>query len=223
MLKVMRHNAKYFYVLFFIVILSFIFWGVGNVDKGQQERIVAEVDGLKIPAEEYFRAYDRALGFYRDLYKEKLDEEMLKKLNLKENILNSMIDSKVLLLEAKKEGVTISDDELNEAIRKDPAFMNNGAFDRDVYMNRLRLNRLTPEVYEAAKRQEMMIARVRRTIELGAPLPEADLAKLTGDDQNVRQIREALINSAKEKAVKSYIEGLKKGLKITINKDVMAS
>ena len=223
MLKTMRHHAKYFYVLFFIVILSFIFWGVGNVDKGQQERIVAEVDGLKIPAEEYFRAYDRALGFYRDLYKEKLDEEMLKKLNLKENILNSMIDSKVLLLEAKKEGVTISDDELNEAIRKDPAFMNNGAFDRDVYMNRLRLNRLTPEVYEAAKRQEMMIARVRRTIELGAPLPEADLAKLTGDDQNVRQIREALINSAKEKAVKSYIEGLKKGLKISINKDVMAS
>ena len=223
MLKTMRHHAKYFYVLFFIVILSFIFWGVGNVDKGQQERIVAEVDGLKIPAEEYFRAYDRALGFYRDLYKEKLDEEMLKKLNLKENILNSMIDSKVLLLEAKKEGVTISDDELNEAIRKDPAFMNNGAFDRDVYMNRLRLNRLTPEVYEAAKRQEMMIARVRMTIELGAPLPEADLAKLTGDDQNVRQIREALINSAKEKAVKSYIEGLKKGLKISINKDVMAS
>lgn len=223
MLKAMRHHAKYFYVLFFIVILSFIFWGVGTVDKTEKGSIVAEVDHLKISGEEYWKAYDRTFGFYKEIYKEKFDEEMQKKLNLKENVLNSLVESKVLLLAAKKDGIAVSDDELNEAIRNEPAFMTNGAFDRDVYMNRLRLNRLTPEAYESAKRQEMTINRMRSIIELGATLPEADLAKLSGDEQTVKQIRDAMVNSAKEKVLKSYVEGLKKGMKIKINKDVMSS
>lgn len=223
MLKSMRHHAKYFYVLFFIVILSFIFWGVGTVDKTEQGSIVAEVDHIKISGEEYWRAYDRVFGFYKEIYKEKFDEEMQKKLNLKESVLDSLVENKVLFLAARKDGISVSDDELNEAVRNDPAFMKNGAFDRDVYQNRLRLNRLTPEAYESAKRQEMTITRMRRIIELGATLPEADLAQLTGDEQTVKQLRDAMASGAKEKALKSYVEGLKKGMKIKINKDVLSS
>lgn len=219
----MRHHAKYFYVLFFIVILSFIFWGVGTVDKTEKGSIVAEVDRLKISGEEYWRAYDRTFGFYKEIYKEKFDEAMQKKLNLKEAVLNSLIDNKVLLLAAKKDGITVSDDELNEAIRNEPAFMKNGSFDRDVYQNRLRLNRLTPEAYESSKRQEMTASRMRRMIELGAGLSEADLAKVSGDENTVKQIRDAMMSNAKERVLKSYIEGLKKGMKIKINKDVLAS
>lgn len=223
MLKTMRHHAKYFYVLFFIVILSFIFWGVGTVDKSDPAGIVAEVEKVKITGDEYWKAYERTFNFYKEIYREKFDEEMQKKLNLKENVLNSLIDSKVLLVAAKKDGITVGDDELNEAIRNEPAFMKNGSFDRDVYTNRLRLNRLTPESYEAAKRQEMTIAKMRRIIELGAILPAEDLSKVSGDEQTVRQIREAVAGNAREMAVKSYVEGLKKGMKIKINKDIIAS
>ena len=77
MLKMMRHHAKYFYVLFFIIILSFLFWGVGTVDKTSSGGIVAEVGKQKITQEEYYRAYDNAFKFYRDLYKEKFDEETI--------------------------------------------------------------------------------------------------------------------------------------------------
>ena len=223
MLQTMRHHAKYFYVLFFIVILSFIFWGVGAVDKTGKGSIVAEVDRLKISGEEYWRAYDRTFGFYKEIYKEKFDEEMQKKLNLKEAVLNSLIDNKVLLLAAKRDGITVSDDELNEAIRNEPAFMKNGAFDRDIYQNRLRLNRLTPDVYESSKRQEMTVNRMRRMIELGAGVSDADLAKISGDEQMVKQIRDTMMSNAKERVLQSYVEGLKKGMKIKINRDVMAS
>ena len=44
----MRKHARYFYVLFFIVILTFIFWGVGTVDKTGPAEIVAEVGKYKI-------------------------------------------------------------------------------------------------------------------------------------------------------------------------------
>ena len=162
MLKVMRHHAKYFYVLFFIVILSFIFWGVGSVDKTDRRDVVAEVGKYKITGEEYSRTYGRMFDFYRDMYKEKFDEEMQKKLNLKEGVLYSLVNNRVLLIAAKENGITVTDDELNEAIKNEPAFTKNGSFDMEVYQNRLRLMRLTPEAFEAAKKQELILAKMRR-------------------------------------------------------------
>jgi len=220
MLKAMRHHAKYFYVLFFIVILSFIFWGVGTVDKTDKSNVVAEVGKYKITSEEYWRAYDRIFKFYREIYKEKFDEEMQKKLNLKENVLNSLVENRVLLIAAADNGITVTDEELNEAIRNEPAFMRNGAFDSEIYQNRLKLMRIAPEQFETAKRQELTVERVRRFIELSAPVPIDDLAKVSApDDQNAKALKDALVSNAKAAALKSYIEGLKKGLKIKLYTD----
>jgi parvulin-like peptidyl-prolyl isomerase len=217
MLQAMRQHAKYFYVLFFIVILSFVFWGVGTVDRSADTNIVAEVDGYKIPAQEYWTSYERMVNFYRDIYKEKFDEEMQKKLNLKERVLYSLIDNRVLTIAARENGITVSDEELNEAIRREPAFMVNGAFDSNVYQNRLRLNRLTPETYEAAKRQELVTEKMRRLIELSVPTPPEPPAGVSSkDEQQAKALREAMMNSAKASAVQAYIDGLKRGLKIKI-------
>lgn len=221
MLKVMRHHAKYFYVLFFIVILSFIFWGVGSVDKTDRSNVVAEVGKYKITGEEYWRTYDRMFNFYRDMYKEKFDEEMQKKLNLKEGVLYSLVNNRVLLISAKENGITVTDDELNEAIKNEPAFTKNGSFDMEVYQNRLRLMRLTPEDYEASKKQELTLAKMRRLIELSAPVPTAEeLAKISGqDDQATKALQEAMVENAKTTALRAYIEGVKKGLKIKLYTD----
>ena len=214
MLKMMRHHAKYFYVLFFIVILSFLFWGVGTVDKTSSGGIVAEVGKQKITQEEYYRAYDNAFKFYRNLYKEKFDEEMQKKLNLKDSVLDSLIGNRVLLLAAEENGIEVSDEELNEAITNEPAFLKNGVFDSQVYQNTLRLSRMSPEVYEPMKRQELVIAKMTRLIELAANPPVIDLSGVSADDQTLKAMKDALISDARDKAVKSYINTYKKSLKV---------
>ena len=214
MLKMMRHHAKYFYVLFFIVILSFLFWGVGTVDKTSSGGIVAEVGKNKITQEDYYRAYDNAFKFYKELYKEKFDEEMQKKLNLKDTVLDSLIGNKVLLLAAAENGIKVSDEELNHAIINEPAFMKNGVFDNQVYQNTLRLSRITPEAYESMKRQELTITRMTRLIELAANPPAIDLGSASADEQTFKALTEAMLNDAKDKAVKAYINGYKKSLKI---------
>ena len=214
MLKMMRHHAKYFYVLFFIVILSFIFWGVGTVDKTSSGGIVAEVGKYKITQEEYYRAYDNAFKFYRDLYKEKFDEEMQKKLNLKDKVLDTLISNRVLLLAAAENGIKVSDEELNDAITREAAFMKNGVFDNQVYQNTLRLSRISPEVYEAMKREELTVTRMSRLIELSVYPAVVDLGNLSADDQTMKALKDAMQNDAKDKAVKAYIDGYKKSLKI---------
>lgn len=224
MLKAMRKHAKYFYVLFFIVILSFIFWGIGTVDKTGGEEVVAEVGKYKITSQDYWKTYDRIFHFYREIYKEKFDEETEKKMNLKENILDSMINERVLLIAAKEAGISISDEELQDSITHEPAFMKNGVFDKDIYLNRLRLNRTTPEAYEKSKRQELMLDKITRLIELSVDVSDINsyLEQVSGDTQAAKAISAQMLNDRRGKAVKSYIEGLKKQIKIKINKQLIA-
>jgi parvulin-like peptidyl-prolyl isomerase len=215
MLKMMRTNAKYFYILFVVVILSFIFWGIGPKYGAEDRDILAEVGPYKITAQEYWRAYDNTFKFYRELYKDKFDEDMQKKLNLKENVLNAMVDNRLLLVAAANNGMTVSDDELNRAIESEPAFMRNGVFDMNVYQNRLRLERITPEMYEASKREELTIQKMRRLIELSVSVPAEDLAGIKADEKNAQALQ-ALLEAAKGNAVKSYLDGLRKEVKIKI-------
>jgi peptidyl-prolyl cis-trans isomerase D len=223
MLRVMRKHAKYFYVLFFIVILSFVFWGVGTMDKTGRSDVLAEVGKYKITTEEYWRAYDRVFRFYREIYKDKFDEETEKKLNLKENVLDSMVNERVLLIAAEEAGIRVTDEELQEAITHEPAFMRDGVFDKEVYLNRLRLSRITPEEFERSKRQELTLQKMKRLIELSADTSDMnpDSGKVSGDDQFAKMIRESMLKDNKEKAIKSYIEGFKKQIKIKINKQLL--
>jgi SurA-like N-terminal domain len=219
MLKVMRKHAKYFYVLFFIVILSFLFWGIGTVDKTGKGEIVAEVGKHKITVQDYWRSYENVNRFYREIYKDKFDEAMEKKLNLKEKVLDSMIQEQVLLIAAKEEGVSISDEELQDAITHEPAFLRNGVFDKNVYQNRLRLMRITVEEYERSKRQELLLNKMRHLIELSVDVPDenTNLQKLSGDEKSINMLREAMLSEKQEKAVSSYVEGLKKSMKIKVD------
>ena len=223
MLRGMRKHAKYFYVLFFIVILSFIFWGVGTVDKTGSVEVVAEVGKNKITAEEYWKTYDRIYRFYREVYKDKFDEETEKKMNLKEGVLDSMINERVLLMAAKEAGVTVSDEELQESIARDPAFMKNGVFNKEVYLNRLRLGRMTPEVFENTKRQELTLTKMKQLIEVSVDATDIDaqLPQTQGNEQAEKMIRQAMLADKKEKALKSYVEGLKKNIKIKVNKQLI--
>ena len=223
MLRVMRKHAKYFYVLFFIVILSFIFWGVGTMDTTGRSDVLAEVGKYKITTEEYGRTYDRVSRFYREIYKDKFDEETEKKLNLKENVLDSMVNERVLLIAAEEAGIRVTDQELQKAITHEPAFMRGGVFDKEVYLNRLRLSRITPEEFERSKRQELTLQKMRRLIELSADTSDMspDSGQVSGDDQFAKMIRESMLKDNKEKAIKSYIEGFKKQIKIKINKQLL--
>ncbi len=221
MLKAMRKHAKYFYVLFFIIIITFVFWGVGTVDKTGNVEVIAEVGQHKITVEEYWKAYDRTFRFYKEVYKDAFNEKMQK--DLKEKVLDSLMDEKVLLIASKEAGISVSDEELQDSISGERAFLKNGVFDKEVYINRLRLNRITPEVFENMKRQELTYEKMRRLVELSVDATALDiqLPQPSGNEQAADMIRQAMMGDKKGKAVKSFIEGYKKSLKIKINKKLI--
>src|SRR5208282_3041432 len=186
MLKSMRKHARFFYVLFIIVILSFIFWGVGTVDKSSAPS-VAEIGKEKVTAEEYWRAYDMMRTRLRDTYKDQFNEEMEKKLKLKEAVLSSLIADRVLAVAAGDIGLTVTDEELQDIITHEPAFMRNGVFNRDMYFRALQLQRQTPEMFESSLRQQLLSDRMRQLIWSSAEVNPIDLKNISGDDKTVNE------------------------------------
>jgi peptidyl-prolyl cis-trans isomerase D len=217
----MRKHARFFYFLFFIVIITFIFWGVGGLDQPTSVS-VAQIGEEKITVEEYWRAYENVRNAYRDLYQGKLDEEAEKKLQLKESVLNNLIEQRVLLLAAKSLGITVTDKELQSTIMRDPRFMRDGVFRKDVYFRTLELNRRTPEQYEQFMRRELVLQKMRRMIDSAVDMTPAETAQLPADEALAAQLKQALLSQKRSVALKSFVESMKEKMEVKINKDAIS-
>lgn len=220
MLKIMRRHARYFYFLFVLVILSFIFWGVGTLDKPTAVS-VAEIDSEKISIEQYWRAYERARDVYRETYKEKFDEEMEKKLNLKESVLNALIEERVLLISARKLGLHVTDKELQDAIVNNPQFMRDGVFRKDIYFRTLELNRLTASMYEETLREQLLLVKMRRLI--GSVVDVSlDIKDIGSDEKTMNEIKKTIASLKEDAAIKSYVDGVKQRMKLKVNIELIS-
>jgi hypothetical protein len=222
MLQSMRKHARYFYVLFFIVIITFIFWGVGTKDKSTTETVV-EIGKEKITIEEFWRAYERTRDTYRELYKDQPFDEIEKKLNLKQMVLNGLLEERVLLVSARELGLTASDEDLQQTIINDPRFRRDGVFKKDIYLRTLTMNRLTTDMYEGMLRDQLAVDKMRRLIISTVDINEIDLAGTQTDLTKAAMIKQMALYNKRNAALRSFVEGAKARMNFKINKDIISS
>ncbi|MEE8329449.1 MAG: SurA N-terminal domain-containing protein [Thermodesulfovibrionia bacterium] len=217
MLKMMRSN-KFFsvFLLGFLTIaitIVFVFWGIGP-QQNPSDVIIAEVDKSRISLSEYELAYESAYRRAREVYK---TNEEIEKLNLRNRVLDELIDRIVLMNAAKDAGITVSEDEVREVIMNEPAFKKDGIFDKNVYIRRLKLSRMTAGRFESKIMEDLFINKIRRLIGETAELTEID-ADFPDMEKDVRdQLIEGFLFAKRERAVKAYVEGLKRSAEIKIN------
>lgn len=217
MLKIMRSH-KFFTVFLLsavtiMIIITFVFWGIGPLEN-PSNMVVAHIGKEKITQKEYWKSYYIAEDYYRRIYK---DEEEIKKLNLKEMVLNDLIDRKVLMIAADMSGVKVTQEELKKAIMSNPLFQKNGVFQRDVYMRALKLMRMTPREYENALMDELLIDKMSRVIGETTELTTDERKILDSIKEGREQLAQAFLSAKQELAIKAYIEGVKRQMKIKIN------
>lgn len=170
MLRFMRKHATGYMikVLFGLIIIVFIFWGVGSFK--DREKTVAEVGGYKISAGEYRDAYTRTYNFYRTIYRDKFDENLLKELKLKEQVMNQLVDKYLILTKAREMGLSVSDQEFTDHLGRMEPFRKDGKFDNDTYVAVLKRNGVDPKHFEENERAAMVVAKVSRVMEDNGPV-----------------------------------------------------
>ncbi len=155
--------------VFVIIVLSFIgtiflVWGKGEEGLGRSGGYAAKVDRTTISLEDYKNAYQNLAETYRQLFGEAFTPEMEKQLNLRQQTIDRLIDTTLILKAAKSQGVSVSKEEISNAISSMPAFQQDGSFDFALYQQMLKANRITPKDFEGSKKRELLLDKTRKAV-----------------------------------------------------------
>ncbi|GIW42525.1 MAG: peptidylprolyl isomerase [Candidatus Binatia bacterium] len=178
MLRAMRKNAASLWIklVFGVIVLVFVFWGVGVGVSGRKIDAAAWVNDRPITTLSLQRAESNLKDAYRELYKEGLTPEFLEALDLRSQALEQLIQLSLLRQEAERIGFVVGDQELREAIATLPAFQNEaGRFDPRRYRVLLRGRNLPPADFEESYREELLAQKVRSLVTTGVYVSEAEL------------------------------------------------
>lgn len=117
------------------------------------------------------------------------------------------------LLVAERAGISVSDEEISEMIRRDPSFQQNGAFSLQLYKALLADNSITPERFEASLKRRVTLARLAQSV-LGAAAwcSPMELDQAVADMTDTYTVRVANFRQERKdaEAVKLDDEGLRK-------------
>ena len=175
MLRLMRKQAGSWLIKILLgaIVIVFVFWGVGSF-RAQRGGRVALVNGDQITLDEYREAYNNLIERLRRRLGNNLDDAMIKQLQVKRQALNQLIDNKLLVQEAEKLNFRVSKKELADAISHIAAFQSAGTFDSRLYRGVLDRLRMTPEAFEEAQKNAMLIDKLKTLITSSAKVSDQE-------------------------------------------------
>lgn len=163
MIGSMRDNLKHLNWVIWATIGAFILtifalWG-GGLKSGGQQGITGDWAAKAGPVEiqniEFFNAYRLSERNYRDIFAgTEFDAE---KFQLGYIVINSLMETYLLALEAKNLGLRVTNEELADQIASMPAFQEGGKYvGTEEYLKRLSSGGISPTVWEKQVRNSML-------------------------------------------------------------------
>jgi peptidyl-prolyl cis-trans isomerase D len=189
MLEAIRERAQGWLakVILGLIVVSFALFGVDTYFKSGGGEWVAKIDGEKVAREEYARVLrdesDRLRG------QPGFDPAMLDTPEARRQILDRVINERVLLSEAVEQGMMAPDAKVAAVINQIPAFQDNGTFSRERYVNLLRRQGLSEAGFEARIRQSLLLQDAAGTLGDSAFAMPAMVARLFGVLGERREVR----------------------------------
>ena len=143
-------NSKIAGVIVGIIIIPFVFWGMGSVFSGGNTNNVAKINNEAISSKDFVNFINES-RLTNDIIKANLDN------NIIEQILSELISEKLIEMEIKELNVSLSEKALANKIRSNAILMDdNNKFSRVKYEKFLLENNLTASSFEnSLKKQEL--------------------------------------------------------------------
>lgn len=178
------------FVLFGMLIISFAFWGIGDMLRmGGRSTDVAHIGGIKIPLYGWVGGTSVTINEVKDQFNRQLEgiqrqtgqrpePEQALRFGLHVRALEEVIQRAVLDYTIRQFGLIVSDEEVYAAIARNPAFAGTGgAFDRLLFRNRLQQARISEAQYINDIRREIAASQL-----FGAVQPDGLAPKSLRDD-----------------------------------------
>ncbi|WP_411704616.1 peptidylprolyl isomerase [Edaphovirga cremea] len=179
-------------VILAIIILSFILTGVGNYLVGGSNDYAAKVNGQEIGRAQLEQAVQNERARLQQQMGENFSalagsEGYMQQ--MRQQVLNQLIDVALLDQYARKLGISISDEQVKQAIFKTPAFQTNNQFDNEKYLNSVRANGYTPDAYAQLLRRQMISQQLNQAFagsDFVLPAEVQNIADLVLQERDIR-------------------------------------
>ena len=179
-------KSKFAGVLVFIMIIPFVFWGMGGMFSSGNTNNIAKINDTNISTED-FLSHVNTLEISPDYIRKNLDKNVI------EELLSTLITSEILNLEVKSFNIALSENSLLKKIKSNKRFLDeNGIFQRVKYEKFLLENNIAAPVYETRLRDSVTQKNLFDYIGSGTITPKF-LAKKFYQEQN-RKIELEFIN-----------------------------
>ncbi|MFA5410379.1 MAG: peptidylprolyl isomerase [Candidatus Omnitrophota bacterium] len=160
MLKALRHKKtrkRILIILAAVIVPAFTFWGFsGALRSQQQSRWAGKISGKRIPLSDYQDALSAERNLAIIQYGENFTE-IEKLLNLDAAAWERLI----LLSEARKRKISVTDKEVIDYVEQYPFFQRNGRFDNSLYSQMLQyVFRTQPRQFEEQTRQNLFLSKL---------------------------------------------------------------
>jgi len=160
MITTFRNHLKAFSLVIWVGIFAFVAGGsalyvFGPFSRGSNNAIT--VGNVKISRQQYQTMYNNYYKTYSKLLGNSFSKGMVEKLGLKNLVKNRLINQAILQIEAKKDGIKISDASVALEIESNPNFSRSGKFSEYAYNAFLNSNNITKKKYENSVRNNLLM------------------------------------------------------------------
>ncbi len=142
-----------------LIILSFVFAGVGSYLVNGSNNSAAKVGNTEIPRGEFEMAYqnerNRMQAQLGDYFSQMLADPAYVE-SFRKSVLDRMINDVLLDQQAEALGLRISDAQVRSMILEMPQFQSNGQFDQEIYQASLRRAGFSPDSFAEYMRRELV-------------------------------------------------------------------
>jgi peptidyl-prolyl cis-trans isomerase D len=168
-LEKMRSGQDSTFMQVVMALVIFAFVGGYARSNGDQGIFVAKVNGVPITDMDRNRAY-RAEARYREMSEGRSLSDAEEQ-QLLASVTSSLIDKEVILQEAKRMGLEVSDSEVARVVFSQMKGAN-GKFDETMYLSFLKREGLTRDDFEETIREDLLRAKLQQIVFLGASTSE---------------------------------------------------
>ncbi|MGB7295197.1 MAG: peptidyl-prolyl cis-trans isomerase [Candidatus Aminicenantales bacterium] len=171
MLKTMRKNVKALAPTLWIVIATFIIsifaiWGgAGRLGEKSQEDTIAFLGKDRIATDAYYQSLRNRLEALQKEFRA-LNKNFIQQLNIPQQVLEQMVQQKLLARKAQEMGIAASDQEIRKRIVT--LFQRDGKFiGYDEYQRILDYNRISISEFESGLKEEIVLNKVIQVLTAG--------------------------------------------------------
>lgn len=170
MFDFVRNNRRIVQVVLAGIILPFAFWGVDSyINHMGSSNDVATVGGSAISLQAFQQSLQEQQNRMRSAAGRPVPQELLDTPQIRQDVLNGLIDQRLLLLHAAKSGLGVSDAQLAQFIASVPSLQDDGKFSKEKYEALVAAQGMTIDSFEARLRQDMAMQQALGAV--GASLP----------------------------------------------------